>query len=78
MILNYNNLIITIIIMSLFTDWDLNILSNNINNINTIIQKNQLEIYEPNKQEKQEVTQIILDYIKQNKRKIYEIGRAHV
>ena len=45
--------------MSLFTDWDLNILSDNIDNINTIIQKKQLEIYEPNKQEKQEVTQII-------------------
>ena len=34
--------------MSLFTDWDLNILSDNIDNINTIIQKKQLEIYEPN------------------------------
>ena len=56
--------------MALYTEWELNILSDNIDTINSVINKHQIDIYEPGKQEIQDVTSIILDYIKQNKRKI--------
>ena len=57
--------------MSLYDKKDIELLTNNIDIINETIEKRQLELYEPTKKEKQEVTDIILDFIKQNKRKIY-------
>ena len=57
--------------MSLYVKDDIENLSKNIDAINEKIERKQLEMYEPNDKERKEVTKLILDFVKSNKRKIY-------
>jgi hypothetical protein len=57
--------------MSLYVKDDIELLAQNIDQINEKIERKQLEMYEPNNKERQEITKLILDFIKTNKRKIY-------
>ena len=57
--------------MSLYDKQDIDLLAKNIDTINEKIERKQLEMYEPNDKERKQVTAIILDFIKSNKRKIY-------
>jgi hypothetical protein len=57
--------------MSLYTDTDIKLLGDNISKINERIEHKQLEMYEPTKNERVDVTNFILDFIKKNKRKVY-------
>jgi hypothetical protein len=57
--------------MSLYVKDDIQLLSKNIDTINEKVALKQLEMYEPNNKERKEVTKLILDFIKSNKRKIY-------
>jgi hypothetical protein len=57
--------------MSLYSQSDIKLLGDNINEINDRIERKQLELYEPSKDERVKVTDLILDFIKRNKRKVY-------
>jgi hypothetical protein len=57
--------------MSLYSQSDIKLLGDNINEINDRIEHKQLEMYEPSKDERVKVTDLILSFIKRNKRKIY-------
>lgn len=57
--------------MSLYLQSDIKLLGDNINEINDRIERKQLEMYEPSKEERIKVTDVILNFIKKNKRKIY-------
>jgi hypothetical protein len=57
--------------MSLYQQSDIKLLGDNINEINDRIERKQLEMYEPSKEERIKVTNVILDFIKKNKRKVY-------
>lgn len=57
--------------MSLYLQSDIKLLGNNINEINDRIERKQLEMYEPTKEERIKVTDLILNFIKKNKRKVY-------
>ena len=57
--------------MALYDKKDLDLLSKNIDIINETIEKRHLELYEPGQQEKKNVTNMILEFVKTNKRKIY-------
>ena len=57
--------------MSLYVKDDIELLAKNIDEINEKIERKQLEMYEPNDDERKKVTQVILDFVKANKRKIY-------
>jgi hypothetical protein len=57
--------------MSLYLQSDIKLLGDNINEINDRIERKQLEMYEPTKEERIKVTDLILNFIKKNKRKVY-------
>jgi hypothetical protein len=57
--------------MSLYLQSDIKLLGDNINEINDRIERKQLEMHEPTKDERIKVTDLILSFIKRNKRKIY-------
>lgn len=57
--------------MSLYVKEDIDLLSKNIDEINEKIERKQLEMYEPNNKERKDITNIILDFVRKNKRKIY-------
>jgi len=57
--------------MSLYLQSDIKLLGDNINEINDRIERKQLEMYEPTKDERIKVTNLIISFIKRNKRKIY-------
>jgi hypothetical protein len=57
--------------MSLFNDLDLELFSDNKNRIADDVERIKLQTFEPTKKEMDEVTNIILDFVKTNKRKIY-------
>lgn len=57
--------------MSLYNTKDIELLSSHINIINETIEKRQLELYKPTKIDKENIRDIILDFIRINKRKIY-------
>jgi hypothetical protein len=57
--------------MSLYVKDDINLLAKHIDEINEKIERKQLEMYEPNDKERKEITALILDFVKSNKRKIY-------
>jgi hypothetical protein len=57
--------------MSLYDKDDIQLLSKNIDEINEKIERKQLEMYEPNNDERKKITEIILTFTKENRRKIY-------
>ena len=57
--------------MSLYDKDDIQLLSKNIDEINEKIERKQLEMYEPNNEERKKITEIILTFTKENRRKIY-------
>lgn len=57
--------------MQLYTEKDVELLKNNIDNITSKIEKTTLEILEPTKEEQMNAISIVLNFIKNNKRKIY-------
>jgi hypothetical protein len=57
--------------MSLYVKDDIELLSKNIDEINEKIERKQLEMYEPNDKERKDITKIILDFVKDKRRKIY-------
>lgn len=57
--------------MSLYKSSDIALLNDNINKITEQIARKKLEIFEPTKTERDKVMNIILDFIKDNKRKVY-------
>ena len=57
--------------MSIYNNDDIKLLQENLSLLDNIIEQRKAELYEPFKKEKDEVSKIILDFIKKNKRKIY-------
>jgi len=57
--------------MSIYNNDDIKLLQENLSLLDNVIEQRKTELYEPSKKEKDEVSKIILDFIKKNKRKIY-------
>ena len=57
--------------MSIYNNDDIKLLQENLSLLDNIIEQRKAELYEPFKKEKDEVSKIILEFIKKNKRKIY-------